>query len=149
MPNVLEKHGPLIGGCAMAKGTRILFVDDVADWRKMLSGLLSDHGYEVRAVESQEEAQQALKEEPFALAILDKRLDETDEENAEGLTLARYISENYPQIPAIILTGYGTQEDVVVAQKPDERGKRLAAAFVGKAHLYELTYVVESILKEK
>lgn len=133
----------------MAEGTRILFVDDVADWRDMLSGLLSDHGYEVKAVESREEAQQALKEEPFALAILDKRLDETDEKNAEGLTLARYISENYPQIPVIILTGYGTQEDVAIAQKPDERGKRLASAFVGKDHLGELLDVVESVLKEK
>ena len=133
----------------MVEGTKILFVDDVADWRKMLSGLLSDHGYEVRAVESQEKAQQALKEEPFALAILDKRLDETDEENAEGLTLARYISENYPQMPVIILTGYGTQEDVAVAQKPDEKGKRLAAAFVEKDHLNELPDIIESILKEK
>ena len=133
----------------MAEGIRILFVDDVADWRDMLSGLLSDHGYEVKAVESREEAQQALKEEPFVLAILDKRLDETDEKNAEGLRLARHISKNYPQIPVIILTGYGTQEDVAVAQKPDERGKRLAAAFVEKAHLDELLDVVESILKEK
>jgi DNA-binding NtrC family response regulator len=149
MPGVLEKHAPLIGGCAMAEGTKILFVDDVADWRKMLSGLLSDHGYEVRAVESQEKAQQALKEEPFALAILDKRLDETDEKNAEGLTLARYISENYPQMLVIILTGYGTQEDVAVAQKPDEGGKRLAAAFVEKNRLDELPAIVESILKEK
>jgi len=133
----------------MTEGTRILFVDDVADWRKMLSGLLSDHGYEVKAVKSREEAQQALKEEPFALAILDKRLDETDEKNAEGLTLARYISENYPQMPVIILTGYGTQEDVAVAQKPDEKGKRLAAAFVEKDHLDELPDIIESILKEK
>lgn len=133
----------------MAEGTRILFVDDVADWRKMLSGLLSDHGYEVKAVESREKAQQALKEEPFALAILDKRLDETDEENAEGLTLAKHISENYPQIPVIILTGYGTQEDVVVAQKPDERGRRLAAAFVEKNNLEELLALVESTLKGK
>jgi DNA-binding NtrC family response regulator len=133
----------------MAEGTKILFVDDVADWRKMLSGLLSDHGYKVKAVESREEAQRALKEEPFALAILDKRLDETDEKNAEGLTLARHISENYPQMPVIILTGYGTQEDVTVAQKPDERGKRLASAFVEKTHLDELLDVVESVLKEK
>jgi len=149
MPGVLEKHGPLIGGCAMAEGTKILFVDDVADWRKMLSGLLSDHGYEVRAVESQEKAQQALKEEPFALAILDKRLDETDEENAEGLTLARYISENYPQMPVIVLTGYGTLEDVAIAQKPDERGKRLASAFVEKNRLDELPAIVENTLKGK
>ena len=131
----------------MAEGTRILFVDDVADWREMLSGLLSDHGYEVKAVGSREEAQQALKEEPFALAILDKRLDETDEKNAEGLALARYISEHYPQMPVIILTGYGTQEDVTVAQKPDERGKRLASAFVEKNSLKELLAIVESILK--
>jgi len=52
-------------------------------------------------------------------------------------------------MPVIILTGYGTQEDVVVAQKPNERGKRLASAFVEKAHLDELLDVVESILKEK
>jgi DNA-binding NtrC family response regulator len=149
MPSVLEKHGPLTGGYAMAEGTKILFVDDVADWRKMLSGLLSDHGYEVKAVESREEAQQALKEEPFTLAILDKRLDETDEKNAEGLTLARHISENYPQMTVIILTGYGTQEDVTVAQKPDERGKRLASAFVEKNRLDELPAIIENTLKGK
>jgi DNA-binding NtrC family response regulator len=103
----------------------------------------------VKAVKSREKAQQALKEEPFALAILDKRLDETDEKNAEGLTLARYISENYPQMPVIILTGYGTLEDVAVAQKPDERGKRLASAFVEKNRLDELPAIIENTLKGK
>ena len=130
----------------MAGMVRILFVDDVAGWRKMLSGLLYEHGYEVRAVESREEAQQSLKKELFALAILDKRLDETDEENAEGLMLARYISENYPQMPVIILTGYGTQEDVAVALKPDERRRPLASAFVEKNRIDDLPDVLAKIV---
>jgi len=131
----------------MAGMARILFVDDVADWRRLLIGLLCDHGYEVKAVESREKAQQALKEESFVLAILDKRLDETDERDAEGLMLARYISDNYPQMPVIILTGYGTQEDIALAQKLDTRGRRLAAAFLEKAHLDELPGVLAEIVR--
>ena len=50
-------------------------------------------------------------------------------------------------MPVIILTGYGTLEDITVAQKPDERGQRLAAAFVEKHRLEELPAIVESILK--
>ncbi len=59
----------------------ILIVDDLPDWRATLSGILFDEGYQVRRTGSREEALQMLETERFHLAVLDVRLDETDEDN--------------------------------------------------------------------
>ncbi|MBI1881080.1 MAG: response regulator, partial [Chloroflexi bacterium] len=58
----------------MSKG-RILVVDDLPDWRKTLSGILLDEGYEVQTASSREESLRLLTAGRFHLAILDVRLD--------------------------------------------------------------------------
>jgi DNA-binding NtrC family response regulator len=117
--------------------TAVLIVDDVRDWREMLAGLVSDcfPDVDVTSAESFDAAKQALQERAYKLAILDVRLDETDEENVDGLDLMAYIAEFYPDTTAIIVTGYATWETVERAMRPDQKGMRDAFDLVKKENI--------------
>ena len=92
----------------MVKHTHtILVVDDIPDWRETIKDLLEDEGYIVVIAESIVEAEEKLKEMSFELAVLDMRLDESDESNIEGLDkLARTIRDNYSHMKTIIFISY-------------------------------------------
>lgn len=111
---------------------RILVVDDVPDWRAMLTGLLSEERYHVKAVDSSSEALRLLARERFHVAVLDVRLDETDEGNTEGLNLMRRMRDIDPSMAIIILTGYATLDMVTEALRPAETGVSPAFDFVEK-----------------
>jgi CheY-like chemotaxis protein len=111
---------------------RILVVDDVPDWRAMLTGLLSEEGYHVKAVGSSSEALRLLARERFHVAVLDVRLDETDEGNTEGLNLMHRVRAVDPTMAIIILTGYPTLDMVTEARRPGEEGVSPAFDFVEK-----------------
>ncbi len=125
---------------------RILVVDDVRDWRLTLSGLLEDEGFEVVAVGSRDDALTAVKTNKFHLAVIDIRLDETDEENAEGLDLAGEVKDFQNDLPVVIITGYETPQYIARARRPDKSGKTLAADFVRKMDAEELVDVVKKAL---
>ena len=126
---------------------RILFVDDVADWRAMLSGLLTDQGYSVESAESAADAMRILGKTTFDIAIIDMRLDETDERNIEGLTLVKSIKQKHPDMPVIILTGYGTLDTVAMAMKPDPKTRqRLVDRFVDKVNIAALPENLRSVI---
>ncbi len=127
---------------------RILVVDDLPDWRKTLGGLLVDAGYDVQVTDSSAGALALLRAEPFDLAVLDMRLDETDEGNTEGLDLAAEIKRHWPAIRTIIITGYGTEETVKRAMEPDVHGQKLVADFIPKTQTEELVQVVGRVLEQ-
>ena len=124
--------------------TKVLLVDDLEDWRTSLSGLLTDGGYEVHAVGSKIEALNALKTRHFHVAVLDVRLDETDENNTEGLTLMYEIKEKYSSVAVIILTGYATVKMVQDALQPDNKGNSPAFGFLQKSETDKLTEYVRN-----
>jgi len=111
---------------------RILVVDDVPDWRAMLTGLLSEERYHVKAVDSSSEALRLLARERFHVAVLDVRLDETDEGNTEGLDLMHRVRAVDPTMAIIVLTGYATLDMVTEARRPVETGVSPAFDFVEK-----------------
>ena len=114
------------------KMPKILVVDDMEDWRVTIQGILEDAHYEVVVASSVSEAFQKLEQNDFSLAMLDMRLDETDEDNRDGLhILATNIKDKYPHIKTIILTGYADQESVR-AMEPDDGGKSLVAIHMEK-----------------
>ena len=122
---------------------KILVVDDLPDWRATISGLLRDRGYDVQTAASAGEAWKFLEQEPYHIAILDVRLDETDEDNRSGLALMRQIKDRWPSTQVIILTGYA---DVTMAQEAlnvDHNGKRYAYAFIEKTQAGLLLEQVE------
>lgn len=97
---------------------RILIVDDVLDWQKTLSILLTDEDYDVVAVGDENTALETIKTEAekFDLAIVDVRLDETNEDDTSGLELAEKLKEA-ANLPVIIITGYETQDTIARAFK--------------------------------
>lgn len=124
----------------------ILVVDDVEDWQKTLSGLLTDEGYKVTTVGDRQAALEAIRVNEFDLAVIDIRLDETDEDNTAGLSLAREVKSILTDLPVVIITGYQTPETIARAMRPDEMGQTLAVDFVQKTDAIELVDIVNRTL---
>jgi CheY-like chemotaxis protein len=109
---------------AMKDSRTVLVVDDEASIRRNLSVGLFQRGYEVEgcesglpALEKIEAAQRAGA--PHNLVILDIRLPDID-----GLHLLELIKNTYPDLPVVVISGYGDDQTV-------ERVK----AFRGSAYL--------------
>ena len=90
---------------------KVLIVDDYADWRGLLSGLLQREGHVVHAVATRQEALAYTAEnKDLDLAVLDIRLVDDDESNEDGIHLLAEICERLPFTRVIMITGYGTME---------------------------------------
>jgi CheY-like chemotaxis protein len=133
----------------MSKKLAVIFVDDVADWRKMMLNLLTQSNYAVVTAEDSATAQAALAAQHFDAAVFDMRLDETDERNQEGLELAQAVREQYPDLPIIILTGYGTNETIDIARKPDDVGESLVDDFVAKDEVDSLPERLAAVIARR
>jgi CheY-like chemotaxis protein len=127
---------------------KVLVVDDLPDWRRTLSGLLAEEGYDVLAAGSLVEATNLLESGHFDLALLDVRLDESDDKNTEGLTLATEIGLRWPTTKVIVITGYDTPAIIKKTMEPDAKGKRLVADFLPKAETGELIQVAKRVLAQ-
>jgi response regulator RpfG family c-di-GMP phosphodiesterase len=91
---------------------RILIVDDEPLIRKILTKYLTEKSYEVDTADNGRQALDKLDQNDFDLVLTDLRMPEMG-----GNELLRAMSERHPAIPKIILTGYGTNEDIIVALK--------------------------------
>ncbi|MFL6438727.1 MAG: sigma-54-dependent transcriptional regulator [Terriglobales bacterium] len=90
----------------------ILVVDDEAEIRKSLRGVLEDEGYKVSTAESGEACLDALKARSFDVVLLDIWLPGID-----GLETLEKIKEHPDPPEAIIISGHGTIETAVRATK--------------------------------
>ena len=122
---------------------QVLVVDDLLDVRATLSGILLDAGFDVYSASSRVEALQILGAEQPHVAVLDVRLDDTDESNQDGLLLMREIRERYPSIAIIILTGYADVKMVREALQPDSTGVSPAFGFLEKSEMDQLVHYVK------
>ena len=84
----------------MAK--RILVVDDQESMRDMLADLLDMMGYESCTVESGPAALEQI-DDRIDLVITDLNMPEMD-----GIELMRRLKAQDPDLPVIVITGYGT-----------------------------------------
>ena len=91
---------------------KILLAEDEKAQRELLQGFLEREGYDVQAVVNGKEALQRLKEDLFDLALLDHKMPELD-----GHQTLREIRRNYPDLPAVMMTAYGTVETAVACMK--------------------------------
>ena len=130
------------------KQHKILVVDDLADWRKTLTGLLKDVGYDVKEASSSFQALKLLETDEFDLAVVDIRLDETDEDNEEGMDLAKEIKKRWKKVKVILITGYGTPDRLKRALEPQATtGQSLVSDYIPKTETDNLITIVERVLE--
>jgi two-component system response regulator AtoC len=90
----------------------VLVVDDEASMRHLLSLILSDRGYEVRAVGSAEAALEELGAREYEVVITDVRMPRVD-----GIALTRAIQERQPGVTVIVMSAYGSHDAAIEAMK--------------------------------
>src|SRR5438477_5173099 len=124
----------------MADQTRhLLLVEDEAPLREAVAEQLTDRGYHVEQADSGETAIARLADFAFDIIITDLRLPGID-----GSAVVEAAVERYPDIIAIVITGYVTVEDAV------EAIKRGARDFVSKPfQIDELLHVLDSALEQR
>ena len=91
-------------------GGNILVIDDEAGIRESLEVLLSLEGYSVKVASDGQQGLRTLEMESFDLVLLDLALP-----GQSGLDLLPQIKERQPETPVIMITAYGTVENVVEA----------------------------------
>jgi two-component system response regulator RegA len=90
---------------------KVLIVDDYADWREMLHGLIKREGHRVETVGAKQAALAYIDaNKDLDLVILDIRLIETEENNEDGMRLLAEIRKRCSFTRVIMVTGYGTME---------------------------------------
>src|SRR6266487_1606486 len=117
----------------------LLLVEDEAPLRQAIAEQLGDRGYHVEQAESGEVAIARLADFAFDIIITDLRLPGVD-----GSAVIEAAVARYPDIIAIVVTGYGTVKDAV------EAIKRGASDFVSKPfQIDELLHVLGSSLEQR
>ena len=91
---------------------RILVVDDEQSIREVLEDFMSLEGYDVVAVESGEEAVEAVRASRFDAALIDLKMPGMD-----GLEVLDRFAEIAPQMVSVMMTGYGTVETATAAMR--------------------------------
>jgi DNA-binding NtrC family response regulator len=117
----------------------LLIVDDEGTLRSAISERLADHGFSVEQAGSGEEALQRLTGFAFDILITDLRLP-----GISGRDVLDAALERYPDIIAIVITGYGTVKDAVDAIKQG------AADFITKPFQFDaLLHVLRSAIEQR
>ncbi|WP_455475586.1 nitrogen assimilation response regulator NtrX [Bartonella sp. B17] len=92
----------------------ILIVDDEADIRELVAGILDDEGYETRVACNSDEALAQISERIPKLIFLDVWLQGSC---LDGLALLDEIKMRYPSLPVVMISGHGNIETAVSAIK--------------------------------
>ena len=98
----------------VSSGVDILVVDDEADIRELIAGILEDEGYAVRTAADSNAALRAIKARKPSLCVLDIWMQGG---GLDGLELLSVIHELDPDIPCIMISGHGNIETAVSAIK--------------------------------
>ena len=89
---------------------RILIVDDELNARKVLSAILGEVPYDVFQAEDVDSAIEVVRTEKIDAIITDLKMPGKD-----GVYLFNYLKAEYPDIPLIFLTAFGTVDSAVTA----------------------------------
>ena len=115
----------------------VLVVDDEADIRDLVAGVLEDEGYAVRTAADSTSALDAIEDRRPSLVLLDVWLQGS---RLDGLQLLEEIKSRDSTLPVIMISGHGNLDTAVAAiregavdfiEKPFEAGKLLH--LVGRA----------------
>ncbi|MFT3730847.1 MAG: sigma-54 dependent transcriptional regulator [Hyphomicrobium sp.] len=92
----------------------ILIVDDEADIRDLVAGILQDEGHRTRLARDSDEALRAIEDRKPHLVILDIWLQGS---RLDGLEVLTVMKRTYPDLPVVIISGHGNIETAVTAIK--------------------------------
>jgi CheY-like chemotaxis protein len=109
----------------MSTAAKVLVVDDEAPVRRQLKVGLIQHGYDVEesgeGLDALSKLRTARGRRPFDFVVLDICLPDID-----GLRLLNAIKGTYPQLPVVVISGYGTEAT------PDTVESRNGSAYLDK-----------------
>jgi two-component system nitrogen regulation response regulator NtrX len=95
-------------------GEDILIVDDEADIRKLIRGILEDEGYKTRSAADAKQAYEEISKTIPDLIVLDIWLQGSEH---DGLQILAKVKKDYPNIPILMISGHGTIETAVSSIK--------------------------------
>ncbi len=90
----------------------VLVVDDEADIRELVSGVLEDEGYSVRSAADSSGALDAIDDRRPSLVLLDVWLQGS---KMDGLQLLEQIKRRDPTLPVLMISGHGNLDTAVAA----------------------------------
>lgn len=90
----------------------VLVIDDEADIRDLVAGILQDEGHQVRVARDADEALEAVSRRRPGLVVLDIWLQGS---RIDGLDLLGLLHAIDPDMPVIVISGHGTIETAVAA----------------------------------
>lgn len=92
----------------------ILIVDDEADIRELVAGILEDEGFSCRTASNSDEALEMISARRPSLVFLDIWIQGS---KLDGLQLLDLIKEQNPVLPVVMISGHGNIETAVSAIK--------------------------------
>ncbi len=92
----------------------ILIVDDEADIRMLIGGVLKDEGYATREAADSAGALHELQARQPTLVVLDIWLQDSE---LDGIEILRRLRAEMPSVPVVMISGHGTIETAVEAIK--------------------------------
>jgi DNA-binding NtrC family response regulator len=156
MPNAIAEHDPVETSIATKRdGQRILIIDDEAGIRDSLETLLTLEGFRVEMAVDGQAGLDQLTRHSYDLLLLDLALP-----GESGIDLLPRIRSLAPDLPIIMITAYGTVNNVVDAiragasnfiQKPWDNEKLLAdiRLAIGKNRAEEEIKQLKRTLKQR
>ena len=94
--------------------SEILIVDDEADIRDLISGILTDEGYETRVAADADAALREIRVRRPSLMVLDIWLEGS---RMDGNEILELVKKDHPDLPVIMISGHGNIEMAVNAIK--------------------------------
>src|SRR6187551_949680 len=92
----------------------ILIIDDEADIRELVAGILQDEGYETRTARDSDSALSSIASRRPNLLFLDIWLQGS---RLDGLQLLDSVKGEHPDLPVVMISGHGNIETAVSAIK--------------------------------
>ena len=134
---------------------RILIIDDEASIRESLETLLTIEGYSVETAHEGDSGLERIDRSSYDLVLLDLALP-----GKNGLEILQLIRERNPDLPVIMITAFGTVDNVVEAirtgaqnfvQKPWDNEKLLAdiRSAIARYHAEEENVQLKRALKQR
>ena len=90
----------------------VLVVDDEADIRELVSGVLEDEGYEVRSAPDSDTTLAAIEDRRPSMVLLDVWLQGS---KLDGLQLLQEIKRRDSTIPVLMISGHGNLDTAKLA----------------------------------